>query len=139
LAVDEGDRQSSLTTTSTGKFAFNTIRTNGNNTAVGGINCGSGANKLLTNSVFVGNSTGGTSQLMGNCQLTKVVVGVLDQTATQGAIKENPKFVGVEGTLDPTDTACIDKGDADATVTVDFFGSNRPLGNAPDIGYHEAK
>ncbi|MBL9044255.1 MAG: hypothetical protein JNM83_21780 [Myxococcales bacterium] len=134
----EGDAIT-LTTTGTGKFAFNTIRTNGNNTAVGGINCGSGANKLLANSVFVGNSTGGTSQLMGSCQLTKVVVGVLDQTTTQGAIKENPKFVGVEGTLDPSDTACIDKGDADAAVTVDFFGGARPLGNAPDIGYHEAK
>lgn len=35
----EGDAIT-LTTTSTGKFAFNTIRTNGNNTAVGGINCG---------------------------------------------------------------------------------------------------
>jgi hypothetical protein len=58
----------------------------------------------------------------------------------QGAIKDSPKFlIGTDASLDPTDTACIDKGDADATVTVDFFGGNRPLGNAPDIGYHEAK
>jgi hypothetical protein len=79
--------------------------------------------KVLTNSVFFLNITA-ASQLTGSCQLTKVVVGMNDQTTPQGAIKENPKFVGLEGTLDPSDTACIDKGDADATVTVDFFGGN---------------
>ena len=137
-ATTDGDGIN-LTTSGTGKFAFNTIRLNGNTTAVGGINCGSGTAKLLSNSVFVGNQTGGTSQLTGSCQLAKVVVGLLDQTSLQGALKVNPKFVGLEGTLDPADTACIDQGDADAEVTVDYFGGKRPLGNAPDIGFHEAK
>ncbi len=136
--VTDGDGIN-LSTSSTGKFAFNTIRLNGNASAVGGINCGSGTAKLLTNSVFVNNQTGGISQLTGSCQLAKVVVGLLDQTSLQGAIKANPKFVGLEGTLDPTDTACIDQGDADAEVTVDYVGGKRPLGNAPDIGFHEAK
>ena len=127
-----------LQTNGTGKFAFNTVRQNGNGASAGGINCGGAPAKVLTNSVFFLNITA-ASQFTGSCQLTKVVVGMNDTTAPQGAIKENPKFIGLEGTLDPTDTACIDKGDADATVTVDFFGGNRPLGNAPDIGYHEAK
>jgi hypothetical protein len=108
---------------------------------VGGINCGSGANKLLTNSVFVGNSTGGTSQLMGKLSAHQSRRGSpRSDQPPKAQSKRIPKFVGVaDGTLDPSDTACIDKGDADATVTVDFFGGNRPLGNAPDIGYHEAK
>jgi len=130
-----------LSTNGTGKFAFNTVRNNGAGSSVGGINCGSGTSKLLTNTVVYQNTTNGTSQLAGNCQLTKVVVGVLDQTSLQGAIKANPKFVvATDASLDPaTDTACIDQGDADVDVTIDYFGGKRPLGTAPDIGYHEAK
>ena len=135
-ATTDGDGIN-LTTSGTGKFAFNTVRQNGNGTAAGGINCG-GTAKQLTNSVFFLNTTA-SSQLTGSCQLAKVIVGMFDPTSLQGALKANPKFVGLEGTLDPADTACIDQGDADAEVTVDYVGGKRPLGNAPDIGFHEAK
>jgi len=133
------DTAVNLTTTSSGKFAFNSIGLSGIFGTAGGINCGSGA-KSITNSVFFGNQTNSGTQIGGNCQFTKVVVGLADQTSIQGAIKQDPKFAIVaDASLDPSDTACIDKGDADAEVTVDYFGGKRPLGNAPDIGYHEAK
>jgi len=128
-----------LRTTGTGKFAFNTVRSNGSGTSnVGGIDCGT-SSKQLVNSVFYPNPSSSGTQFTGNCTLAKVVVGG-DLTSLQGAIKEVPKYLtGSDASLDPADTACIDKADPDPTVTTDFFGGVRPLGTAPDIGYHEAK
>ena len=127
-----------LPTTGSGKFSFNTIRLNGDGSKDGGIDCGP-TPKALTNSIISGNLTVSGTQMAGSCTYSKVVVGAGDGTSAQGTIKENPKFVGADALLDPTDTACIDKGDADAAVKDDLFGNARPKGAGPDIGCHEAK
>jgi hypothetical protein len=130
-----------LTTSGAGIFTFNTINDNGKSFGpAGGLDCGASGNKKIVNTIVDLNTYKSNSQIAGNCTLTKVVVGGLDQTTLPGAIKSNPSYTGaIDGQLMASDTACIDQADPDATVTVDYFGSKRPLGTTPDIGYHEAK
>ena len=143
-AAQNTDSAVMLNSNVNGVFAFNTIRGNGYsiNGLAGGIDCGTSIpNRKITNSIVMQNATNGSvTQLTGNCELTKTVVGNGDMTPSANAIKKSCVFANTtDGTLSATDTFCIDQADQDPTVTTDFFGGVRPLGTAPDIGYHEAK
>jgi len=134
-----------LNSSTIGVFTANTMRFNGKNGSAtsGGLDCGNVANnRKIVNTVVMNNiqSSMTGSQLTGNCELTKVVVGMFDATTLPNALKKNCTFANAtDGQLMATDTNCIDQADQDAMVTEDFFGTKRPLGAAPDIGYHEAK
>ena len=132
-----------LSTSKTGKFAFNTVVVNGSigNTS-GGVDCGS-VPKLLENSIVYLNSTPSSpaTQFVGTaCQGKGLVVGVADAAAPQGSIKQDPAL-NMDRTLKATDTACADQVDADPEITVDYFGNPRPkvAGGKADIGFHEVK
>jgi len=133
-----GEAGVSLVTTGSGKFAFNTIQNNGKGGGtVGGLDCGT-SSKAIANTLITDNTLKASTQIAGSCTFTKVVVNAADATGINGAIKQDPMYSG-DGQLQATDTACIDKADADPSVVVDYAGGKRPLGAAPDIGYHEAK
>ena len=133
-----GEAGVSLVTTGSGKFAFNTIQNNGKGGGtVGGLDCGT-SSKAIANTLITDNTLKASTQIAGSCTFTKVVVNAADATGINGAIKQDPMYSG-DGQLQATDMACIDKADADPSVVVDYAGGKRPLGAAPDIGYHEAK
>lgn len=131
-----------LSTSQNGKFAFNTVRANGDSggNVQGGLDCGTAGQKTVVNSIFYNNDLFPDTQFKNpaNCTFNQVVVGPTDATTASGVIKSALIFKSEEE-LDPTDTACADQGVADPAVQEDFFGSVRPKGPKPDIGCHEVK
>jgi hypothetical protein len=130
-----------LSTSKTGKFAFNTIIANGKTVAAtipGGIDCGA-TQKLLESSLIYANFPNNKQFVGTACQGKALVVGS-DTSAPQGSSMSSPMLNG-DYTLMATDTACADQVDADPEVTVDYFGNPRPkvAGGKADIGFHEVK
>ncbi len=130
---------------SIGSFRFNTVADNitksGAISLFGGINCGSLVDRELIDSIFVGNSQSGTTQFQNRCVAKNSVVGPSD-SITSG-IHLDAQFVA-PATLDyrlidnaSNAASCIDK--AQGTIATDYFGKQRPLGAASDIGAHELK
>ena len=79
------------------------------------------------------------TQLTGNCELTKTVVGNGDMTPSANAIKKSCVFANTtDGTLSATDTFCIDQADQIRPSPPTSLGRSSAR-RSPDIGYHEAK
>ena len=130
-----------LSTSKTGKFAFNTVVVNGKTVAAtipGGVDCGS-TQKLLESSLIYANFPNNKQFVGTACQGKGLVVGS-DTSAPQGSSMSSPMLNG-DITLMATDTACADQVDADPEIAVDYFGNPRPkvAGGKADIGFHEVK
>lgn len=129
---------------STGTFAFNTVARNTISAGVGGIDCGTGAQKAILNSIVWGNTTATGTQLGAKCTLTNVVTAAGDDTqGTMSAMA--PSFVSATDfhlkRNEAANTACcIDKVTAPSTPNKDNDVDgvkHRPKGSAWDIGAHE--
>jgi hypothetical protein len=130
----------------TGVFVFNTVAKNAVAAGVGGIDCGSGAAKTISNTIAWSNTTSGGTQLGAQCALDEVVTAAGDDTrGTMNAAP--PAFVSatdfhldITAGLAANRACCIDKIAAPATPNADHDvdGVTRPRGAAWDVGAHEA-
>jgi hypothetical protein len=115
---------------SDGAFVFNTVANNQASAGIGGIECGAGAQKKIENSIVVSNS--GASQVGAACTLTN--------TVTSGTVNfENTYRLKKNDT--PNRACCVDKitNPIAPNANHDVDRTGRPLGNAHDIGAHEAE
>jgi len=133
FAIDSG---------STGTFIFNTIAKNNVTAGVGGIDCGAGAMKLISNSIVWGNSVSGGTQIGPQCMLSNVVTGSGDSKGTM----LDPAFVSatdfhLQSGSSANLACCVDKimnpTTPNADHDIDF--STRPKGAGWDIGGHEVQ
>ncbi len=137
-----------MSNTSTGQFAFNTIVQNTVGAGVGGIDCGSGAMKTISDSIVWKNTTSSGTQFSAQCMLSNVVtVNGDDSRGSMSAMP--PKFVGaLDFHLVAGDAAnlacCIDKvatpGTPNSSHDIDLSARPKGTGATPfDIGAHEVQ
>ena len=120
-----------------GTFAFNTVVGNGvtQSGIAGGVVCQTPAQ--LTDSIIDGNafSTQGRSQVDSSCTLLRVALGA------EGSVRPGtlPGAVSLETDyrLKDASACCIDKGQTDLGLAVDYFGGKRPQRSGFDVGAHE--
>lgn len=136
----------SFDNSSTGTFAFNTVVFNTVMAGVGGIDCGTGTQKPILNSIVWKNTTASGTQLGAQCALTNVVtVAGDDNRGSMSAMA--PSFVSAtDFHLTPNSAAntacCVDKITSPTTPNRDndIDGvRRRPKGAAWDIGAHEVE
>lgn len=147
-----------LSAAASGQFAFNTLVNNGILSGPlaqdgGAVSCEAGAQPLLTDSMIVQNGRKPGSdgrgfplgtQFLGPCRLQRVVVGqdaAASSPADGQAIAAIPDLDSRLRLLDTPNNAscCIDKAGPCQDLPTDFFGAQRPLGKACDIGAHELR
>lgn len=123
-----------------GEFRFNTVVENSSMLAAA-MDCGGQALRI-EDSIFLRNQRVAGSQFQGGCQLDNTAVGMPD-SAPGTSIAMTPelgKVGGVDYGLNPNGmnakACCIDR--ARGAIALDYFGTERPLGEA-DIGAHEAR
>lgn len=138
-----------------GTFAWNTLISNGPpNQDGGGIQCDAmAAPVVISDSIVVQNGRKpgmdgqgfplGT-QFLGNCRLARVVVGLDAVSAlapNEGVARAIPDLDRDLRLLNTPNNRliAIDKGKADDSVLVDFFGGERPRGMGYDLGSHELR
>jgi parallel beta-helix repeat protein len=136
----------SLDTSSAGTFAFNTVAKNTVTAGVGGVDCGTGAVKTLSNSIVWSNTLQTGTQLGPQCMLTNVVTVAGDDNRGL-MVATKPDFVSAtdfhlqSGTSANT-ACCIDKivtSPGTPNQGHDVDATTRPKGLGWDYGAHEVQ
>lgn len=118
---------------SAGRFAYNTVADNGRAGLSGGVSCELSVD--LQDSIVAGNSTSRDkgSQFQSQCNLKQVAVGA---DPISGGITDAVILQPLTYRLTADSRCCIDRGKG-ADVKLDYEGTVRPQGPAPDIGFNE--